>query len=60
MDVGDPSNFARILELFQNEYKTVKSNLSSYSFDDSATLKAMKDVIQLQDICLIPTERLDI
>lgn len=44
MDVGDPSNFGRILKLFKNEYKTLKINLSSYSFDDPTTLKAMKQV----------------
>ncbi|HSI69126.1 MAG TPA: threonine synthase [Gillisia sp.] len=54
MDVGDPSNFARILELFQNEYKTVKTNLSSYSFDDTATLKAMKDVYSASGYILDP------
>lgn len=44
MDVGDPSNFRRIQELFQNEFNTIKTNLSSYSFDDPATTNAMKEV----------------
>ncbi len=54
MDVGDPSNFARILELFKNEFKTVKNNLSSYSFDDPATLKAMKEVYSASGYILDP------
>lgn len=46
MDVGNPSNFIRILRLFQNEFGTLKDNLSSYSFDDSTTKKAMKEVFE--------------
>ncbi|MCH4823831.1 threonine synthase [Gramella lutea] len=44
MDVGDPSNFVRILELFENEYSSVKNVLSAYSFNDEMTKKAIKDV----------------
>ncbi len=44
MDVGDPSNFVRILQLFQNKYKNVKENLSSFSFDDKTTKKAISEV----------------
>ncbi len=54
MDVGDPSNFVRILELFQNELKTLKTRLSSYSFDDAATLKAIKDVYSESGYILDP------
>lgn len=44
MDVGDPSNFVRILELFENKYENVKEHLSSYSFDDETTKKAIAKV----------------
>lgn len=44
MDVGDPSNFVRILELFKNEFHTLKDHLSSYSFSDGETRKAIKEV----------------
>lgn len=44
MDVGDPSNFVRILQLFNNEYLALKNNLSAYRFDDEATRKAIKEV----------------
>lgn len=54
MDVGDPSNFARILELFKNEFKTVKNNLSSYSYDDPTTLKAMEEVYSASGYTLDP------
>jgi threonine synthase len=42
MDVGNPSNFIRIQEIFNHEFKTLKSNLSSYSFTDEETLEGMK------------------
>lgn len=38
MDVSNPSNFARILELFNNNFGNLQNELSSYSFTDSQTL----------------------
>lgn len=42
MDVGDPSNFVRILEIFKNDDDKLKEVLSSYSFTDKETQKVMK------------------
>ena len=44
MDVGDPSNFIRIREIFKDNFKQIQKNLSSYSFSDYQTREAMKDV----------------
>jgi threonine synthase len=44
MDVGNPSNFIRIRELFNNDLKTLKNAFSSYSFTDTETRKAMKKI----------------
>jgi threonine synthase len=44
MDVGDPSNFVRILELFNNEFGTLKDLISCYSISDDETRKTMLDV----------------
>ncbi|MDT0644563.1 threonine synthase [Zunongwangia sp. F363] len=44
MDVGSPSNFVRVLELFENQFGNLKKYLSSYSFDDLATKMAIKEV----------------
>jgi len=46
MDVGNPSNFIRIQELFQNQFGDLKEHLSSYSFDDEATKDAIKEVYE--------------
>lgn len=41
MDVGNPSNFVRIQELCNNDFKTLKQHLSSYSFTDKETMEAL-------------------
>ncbi len=44
MDVGDPSNFVRVLELFNNKHADLKEHFSAYSFDDEQTKQAIKEV----------------
>ncbi len=44
MDVGNPSNFIRIQEIYKNNFKDLKSNLSSYSFSDDETREALKEL----------------
>lgn len=44
MDVGSPSNFVRILELFDQQFLSLKNNMSSYSFSDEETKEILKDV----------------
>lgn len=44
MDVGNPSNFIRIQELFNNDLETLKKTFSSFSFTDDETRAAMKEI----------------
>lgn len=44
MDVGDPSNFVRVLEIFNNDDVKLKEVLFSYSFTDKETQHAMKEI----------------
>lgn len=44
MDVGDPSNFIRIQEIYKNNDSILKENLTSYSFTDDETREAMKEI----------------
>ncbi|RAV28715.1 threonine synthase [Sinomicrobium soli] len=44
MDVGNPSNFIRIQQLFDNDLKKLKSHFSSYSYTDRETREAMKNI----------------
>jgi threonine synthase len=44
MDVGNPSNFIRIQEMYQNDLEQFKTDFSSYTFSDEDTLEAMKSI----------------
>lgn len=44
MDVGNPSNFIRIQELYQNDLIQFKKDFSSFTFSDEETLEAMKTI----------------
>ena len=46
MDVGDPSNFIRILELFHQDFPSLKEKFSSVSITDEETRKTLKDLYQ--------------
>lgn len=46
MDVGDPSNFIRIRHLFEGDFEALQQNLSSYSFDDETTKKALLHIFK--------------
>lgn len=42
MDVGAPSNFVRIQELFDNDIETLRQKLSGYSYSDEETRVALR------------------
>ena len=44
MDVGNPSNFIRIQEIYKNDFKLLKDHVSSFSFSDAETKIAMKEI----------------
>ena len=44
MDVGNPSNFIRIQELYSNDLKEFEKDFSSYSYTDVETEIAIKDI----------------
>jgi threonine synthase len=44
MDVGNPSNFVRILEMFNSEFLKIKNILSSCTVSDGATAEALKNL----------------
>ena len=54
MDVGNPSNFIRILELFDQEFHSLKNVLSSYSISDAVTKDTMQSVYQQYQYLLDP------
>ena len=44
MDVGNPSNWVRIADMFKDDMDELKKLVTGYSFDDSETLDAIKEV----------------
>jgi threonine synthase len=44
MDVGNPSNFVRIQEMYNNDLNEFEKDFSSYSFTDDETKIAMKNM----------------
>jgi threonine synthase len=54
MDVGDPSNFVRILELFNKEFRSLKEVMSSYSFSDEKTKEILGQVFREKKYLLDP------
>lgn len=44
MDVGDPSNFIRIREIYGQQFEELSKHLSSFAFSDEQTRRAMAEV----------------
>jgi threonine synthase len=54
MDVGNPSNFVRIMEIMQNNFENLKHALSSYSYDDATTQATIARVYEEHQYTLDP------
>lgn len=54
MDVGNPSNFIRILEISHHRFPELKDNLSSFSVTDEETLKTIKRIFEIYNYTLDP------
>jgi threonine synthase len=42
MDVGDPSNFARVLDLYSNSHEAIKADISGVSYNDEEIADTLK------------------
>ena len=54
MDVGNPSNFARILDIYSNDWETIKTDIKGYSYNDTETSECIKKVYQEKDFVICP------
>jgi threonine synthase len=54
MDVGNPSNFARMLDLFGNDHQAMSKEIIGYTFSDSETTEAMQRVYSTNNYVLDP------
>lgn len=54
MDVGDPSNFARILDLYNNSHKLIIDEISGYSYTDEQIRETVRETYQRTQYLLDP------
>jgi threonine synthase len=54
MDVGDPSNFVRMMRLFNDDLHTIKDMVSGYSISDETTKQTIRDVYETYNYLLDP------
>ena len=54
MDVGNPSNFYRMLDLYERDFSRLSNDVVSYSFSDEETRQAMKAVFVSKGYVLDP------
>jgi len=54
MDVGNPSNWVRIADMFKNDLPALKNMITGYSFNDNDTLKAIEAVYQKYNYVVCP------
>lgn len=54
MDVGNPSNFVRIMEIMQNNFESLQKGLTSYSYDDAVTASTIHRVYKTKNYILDP------
>ena len=54
MDVGSPSNFARILELYNHSHAAITSDLVGYRYSDVEIRETMKEVFEESKYVLDP------
>ncbi len=54
MDVGAPSNFARMQNIFGDSWDAMRENISGLAFDDQETREAVKAVKEIHDYTIDP------
>lgn len=54
MDVGNPSNFVRVMEIFKHNFPELKNKLSSYTVTDEETMGVIKNVYEHYNYLLDP------
>lgn len=54
MDVGDPSNFARVLDLYQHSHQAICGNISGAAYTDAQIADTLKTVYQRDGYLLDP------
>ena len=54
MDVGDPSNFARVLDLYGSSYEKIKANITAFTYTDDQIRETVNNVWLTNNYLLDP------
>ena len=54
MDVGNPSNFARMLDIYSSTWNLIKNEISGYHFNDLSTRLGIKEVYDRYNYTIDP------
>ncbi len=54
MDVGNPSNFPRMYDLYRNDFNLLSNDVVSYYFSDEETKSAMREVYHTSNYVMDP------
>jgi len=54
MDVGDPSNFSRIMALYGSTWNMIKEDIIGYSYNDKETIETINRIDKLENYILDP------
>ena len=54
MDVGAPSNFTRLLALYDNNYNALKADVSGFHLNDEDDKQVMKDIYNMHSYIADP------
>ncbi|MEO1258259.1 MAG: threonine synthase [Bacteroidota bacterium] len=54
MDVGNPSNFARMVDLFGSTWNNIKNEIKGYAFTDEETKSGMREVFNKYNYTIDP------
>lgn len=54
MDVGNPSNFYRMMDLFDGDYEKLSAEITGYGFNDAETQAAMKKIFSSKNYVMDP------
>ena len=54
MDVGDPSNFVRVLDLYEHSWDKIKKEITGEWYDDDTIRKVVKDTYEQTGYLLAP------
>lgn len=54
MDVGNPSNFARMMDIYNEDLEVIKEDIKGYFYSDEETAKCIQDVYKKDKYLLCP------